>query len=46
MEDYNLGVGGDEGKFETVNIELLKVFLILNQSYCRFLGLQLVLNQH
>ena len=46
VEDDNLGVGGDVGKFANVNIEFLKVFLILNQSYYRFLGLQLVLNHH
>ena len=46
MEDDDLGGGGDVGKFANVNIELLKVFLRLNQSYYRFLGLQLVLNHH
>ena len=46
VEDDNLGVGGDVEKFANVNIELLKVFLILNQSYYRSIGLQLVLNHH
>ena len=31
--DYKLGVGGDVVKFETENLELLKVHIILNQSY-------------